>query len=36
MPRRIRSKLPDSLYQAAARLRKGLEEIIQAGANGAL
>lgn len=31
-----RNKLPDSLYQAASRLRKGLEEIIQAGANGAL
>lgn len=29
-------RLPDSVYQAASRLRKGLEEIIQAGANGAL
>ena len=29
-------RLPDSVYQAASRLRKGLEEIIQAGASGAL
>lgn len=30
------NKLPDSLYQAAGKLRKGLEDIIQAGANGSL
>lgn len=29
-------KIPDSLYRSAAKLRKGLEEIIQAGANGSL
>jgi uncharacterized protein (DUF302 family) len=29
-------RLPDSLYQAAARLRNDLEAILQAGANGAL
>jgi uncharacterized protein (DUF302 family) len=29
-------RLPGSVYQAASRLRKGLEEIIQAGASGAL
>jgi uncharacterized protein (DUF302 family) len=32
----IREKIPDSLYQAAARLRQNLEEIIQAGASGSL
>ena len=31
-----RDKLPEGLYRAAAELRKGLEEIIQAGANGSL
>jgi uncharacterized protein (DUF302 family) len=30
----IRERIPDSLYQAAARLRQNLEEIIQAGASG--
>ncbi|HPL79186.1 MAG TPA: DUF302 domain-containing protein [Burkholderiaceae bacterium] len=31
-----RERIPDSLYQAAARLRRNLEEIIQAGASGSL
>ncbi len=31
-----RNKLPDSLYEAAFRLRQGLEEVIQAGVSGAL
>lgn len=30
------NKLPDSIYKAADKLRKGIEEIIQAGASGSL